>query len=112
ALPTLARLRGLRERAAAARRLVGLTVVSSAAITVPLVAFTPMVIDLAFGNAFRGAAVVSRILLIAAIILGTNRVLGSILTGIGRPLDAGIAESVALVATFAGLASLLPTLGL
>jgi O-antigen/teichoic acid export membrane protein len=111
-LPTLARLQGLRERAAAARRLVGLTVALSAAITLPLIAFTPWVIELAFGNAFRGAAPVSRILLVAAIIFGTNRVLGSILTGIGRPLDAGIAESVALVATFVGLASLLPTLSL
>jgi O-antigen/teichoic acid export membrane protein len=112
ALPTLARLRGLRERAAAARRLVGLTAVTSTAITLPVIAFSPFVIEVAFGNAFRGAAVVSRILLIAAIVLGTNRVLGSVLTGIGRPLDAGIAESVALVATFVGLAVLLPTFGL
>jgi O-antigen/teichoic acid export membrane protein len=112
ALPTLARLRGLAERAAAARRLVVLTVLLSAAVTLPLIAFTPFLIELAFGNAFRGAALISRILLIAAIVLGTNRVLGSILTGVGRPLDAGIAESVALVATSIGLVSLLPTLGL
>jgi O-antigen/teichoic acid export membrane protein len=112
ALPTVARLQGVREQAAAAKRLVSLTVVSAAAITLPLIAFTPFVIELAFGNAFRGAGLVSRILLVAAVVLGTNRVLGSILTGSGRPLEAGIAEAVALVVTFVGLASLLPTLGL
>jgi O-antigen/teichoic acid export membrane protein len=111
-LPTLARLRGLEERATAARRLIGLTVLTSAAITLPLIAFTPFVIEVAFGSAFRDAALVSRILLVAAIVLSTNRVLSSSLTGLGRPLDAGIAESVALVATFVGLAALLPALGL
>jgi O-antigen/teichoic acid export membrane protein len=111
-LPTLARLRGLEERATAARRFVGLTILTSTAITLPLIAFTPFVIEIAFGTAFRDAALVSRILLVAAIILSTNRVLSSSLTGLGRPLDAGIAESVALIATFAGLAALLPAFGL
>jgi O-antigen/teichoic acid export membrane protein len=112
ALPTLARLRGVAERARAARRLVGLTAAGSAVLTLPVIAFTPLVIEIAFGSPFRSAAVVSRILLVAAVILSTNRALGSILTGIGRPLDAGIAESLALVATFAGLAALLPAFGL
>jgi O-antigen/teichoic acid export membrane protein len=111
-LPTLARLRGLEERTAAARRLIGLTAVTSVAVTLPLIVFTPFVIDLAFGNAFRGAVLVSRILLFAGIILSTNRVLSSSLMGLGRPLDAGIAESVALFATFVGLATLLPAFGL
>jgi O-antigen/teichoic acid export membrane protein len=112
ALPTVARLRGVAERARAARRLVGLTAAASAALTLPVIAFTPLIIDIAFGSAYRSAAIVSRILLVAAVILSTNRALSSILMGVGRPLDAGIAESIALVATFAGLAALLPVFGL
>jgi O-antigen/teichoic acid export membrane protein len=111
-LPTLARLRGTEERAAAARRLIGLTALTSTAITLPLIAFTPFILEIAFGTAFGEAALVSRILLIGAVILSTNRVLSSTLIGLGRPLDAGISEATALIATFAGLAALLPTLGL
>jgi O-antigen/teichoic acid export membrane protein len=111
-LPTLARLRGTEERAAGARRLIGVTALTSAAMTLPLIVFTPFIIEIAFGRAFRDAALVSRILLIGAVILSTNRVLSSSLIGLGRPLDAGISEATALIATFAGLAVLLPTLGL
>jgi len=52
------------------------------------------------------------VLLLAAVALSTGRVLGALLRAVSRPLDAGIAELVALGATVLGLAVLLPLLGL
>ncbi len=112
AMPTLAGLPSARERSQAARRFVALTIAISALVTVPLILLTPTLIGLFFGSAFSGAADVARVLLVAAVILSTNRVLTAILTGIGRPLDAGIGETIALAATLGGLAALLPVLGL
>jgi Na+-driven multidrug efflux pump len=52
------------------------------------------------------------VLLLAAVILSTNLVLGATLSGLGRPLDQGIGELIALAGTAASLAVLLPWLGL
>lgn len=112
ALPSLARLDSTEERARAARRFVALTIAGSALVTVPLLVFTPALMTLFFGSAFAEVANVARILLIASVVLSTNRVLTAIVNGIGRPLDAGIAETLALTVTVGGLAALLPTLGL
>jgi O-antigen/teichoic acid export membrane protein len=112
ALPSVAALppgEGRRRRAAA---LVGATVAASTAITLPLLVFTPQIIELFFGSSFRPASSVTRVLLVAAIVLSTNRALGAIAKALGRPLLAGTAELVALGGTFVGLATLLPALGL
>jgi O-antigen/teichoic acid export membrane protein len=74
--------------------------------------FTPQLITLFFGHSYAAGANITRILLVGAIALSTNRALESVLRGVGRPLDAGIAEFVALGATVVALAALLPTLGL
>jgi O-antigen/teichoic acid export membrane protein len=84
----------------------------SAAASIPVIALAPQLITLFFGHAYAAGANVARVLLVAAIALSTNRALESVLRGVGRPLDAGIAEFVALGATAVALAALLPTLGL
>jgi len=111
-LPVVARLQPGPGRNAAVRNLVRLTLAGSVAITIPLLLLAPVLIDLFFGEAFHGAADVSRVLLVAAVILSTNRTLGAVLKGIGRPFDAGIAEAMALGTTLVGLAALLPAFGL
>lgn len=95
-----------------ARRLVGITLTGSALVTLPLLVFTPEIITLFFGESFRGATDVARILLVAGVVLSTSRALGAVLTGLGRPLDAAVPELVALAVTLAALAALLPWLGL
>ena len=80
--------------------------------TIPLILFTEQIISLFFGSAFRPVADVARVLLVAAVILGMNRVLSAAARGIGRPLDAGIAEGLALLVTILVLAVLLPIYGL
>lgn len=95
-----------------ARRLVALTLIASSIVTVPLLAFTPQVIVLAFGEPFRGASDVARILLVAGVVLSTSRALAAVLTGLGRPLDAAVPELVAVAVTLGLLAALLPWLGL
>ncbi len=100
------------ERDLLARRMVGATLLISAAISLPLLIIASPLITILFGHAYAGAANVARILLVAAVALSTNRALEAILRGVGRPLDAGISEFVALGATAIGLASLLPLLGI
>jgi O-antigen/teichoic acid export membrane protein len=110
-LPTIARTEG-NQRKALAGRFIGLTVALSTAATLPLVVLAPTVLGLFFGASFRSVADVARVLLIASVFLSVNRALEAALQGIARPLDAGIAEFIALGATVAGLAILLPALGL
>jgi O-antigen/teichoic acid export membrane protein len=111
-LPTIARVEESQARKALARRFITLTVALSAAATLPLVVFTPALLGLFFGESFRAVSDVARVLLIAAIFLSVNRTLEAGLQGVARPLDAGLAEFIALGATIGGLALLLPTLGL
>lgn len=112
ALPTVARLVRKDEQIAAARRCVGVVAGISLLITVPVIVLAPQLIELFFGSSFRPAVNVARILLVAAVVLSTARVVGAVVTAIGRPLDAGIPELAGLCVTIALLAVLLPTLGL
>ncbi len=99
-------------QAAVVRRYVRLTILGATALTVPMIVFTPTVIAVFFGHAFAPAATVARVLLVAAVVLTTTRLVQSMLKAVGRPLDAGISEFVALGATVASLAILLPWLGI
>lgn len=112
ALPAVASLESGSAQATAARRLVALTFVLSTVVSVPIVLFAPALIELFFGGAFLPAADVARVLVVAAIAFSTNRALGAVLKAIGRPLDPGVAEIIALGATVGGLAALLPAFGL
>jgi O-antigen/teichoic acid export membrane protein len=111
-LPVIASLRAPAERVAAATRYVGWVLVGATCIALPMVAFTPLLIRVLFGEQFLAATGVARVLLLAAILLSANRVIGAVLKGVGRPLDAGLAEGLSLVATVAGLMLLLPRLEL
>jgi O-antigen/teichoic acid export membrane protein len=112
ALPAIARLESGEERTTAARRFIVFTLLLSAVVTIPFIFFTGPLITLFFGQAFHSATNVCRVLLLAAVVLSTTRAVGAILKAINRPLDAGIAETLALAVTAAALATLLPTLGI
>jgi O-antigen/teichoic acid export membrane protein len=112
ALPLVARLEGGNHRFEVARHLILVTVGAALAVTVPMVAFAPELLHVFFGRSYVPAANVARVLLVGGVILSTNRTLGALLKGLGRPLDAGMAEFVALGFTIVGLAALLPMLGL
>jgi O-antigen/teichoic acid export membrane protein len=100
------------EQAKIATRFVGVTVIASVTVTLPILIFTQPLLVFFFGHSFASVANVARVLLLAAVILSTNLVLGATLAGLGRPLDQGIGELVALAGTAASLAVLLPRLGL
>jgi O-antigen/teichoic acid export membrane protein len=112
ALPTIAEADGTHEREAVARRFIALTLFLSVAVTFPLLLLTPMLLGLFFGDSFRAVSTVARVLLVATVFLSVNRTLEAALQGAARPLDAGVAEFIALIATVAGLAVLLPAIGL
>ena len=111
-LPLVASLHDPADRVAAATRYVGRVLVGAACVALPMMAFTPELIRLLFGEPFAGAATVTRVLLAASVFLAANRVIGAVLKAVGRPLDAGMAEGLSLTVTAAGLALLLPRLEL
>lgn len=112
ALPAIANYADDVSRTAAVRRAVSSTLAASALVTVPIVVLAPQLISLFFGQAFAAGATPARILLCAAVSLGTARVLASVLKALDRPLAAGTAELLALATTAAALAVLLPLFGL
>jgi O-antigen/teichoic acid export membrane protein len=112
ALPVLASARSPEERLTYGRGLVSATLILATLATLPVFFATPFLLTSIFGTSFQGAAGVTRILLIAALPFAFGRTLGSILKGLNRPLDAGVAELVALGVTLAALAVLLPRLGI
>ncbi|HEX2015481.1 MAG TPA: oligosaccharide flippase family protein [Solirubrobacteraceae bacterium] len=112
ALPAIAALERGPGRTERARALIAVTAVLGVLITVPLLIGAPAVISLFFGHAFAGAVTAARVLLVGTMLFGINRVLEALLKGVGRPLDAGIAETVAVVVTVLALAVALPLLGL
>lgn len=112
ALPIVARLSDPGERRRTARLLVAAVLFVSTAITVPIFIAEPALIRLLFGADFAGAADVGRILLVASIAFSLNRVLEALLQGMGHPLESSVGEGIALALTAAGLAILLPTVGI
>lgn len=111
-LPVLARWEAGPERTALARRFVSLTLAGSVLLAIPMGFLAPTLIEILFGAPFRSVAGISRILLLGVVILSTNRAMEAVLRAVGRPVDAGIAEVIALGATMGGLAILLPALEL
>lgn len=112
ALPVVAGGRSAADRTAAACRYVSLAALVSVAVAVPLALVAPTLIDLCFGGRFAGASESARVLVVAGALLGVGRTLGAVLKGVGRPLDAGVAELIGLGVTAVGLAALLPTMGI
>jgi O-antigen/teichoic acid export membrane protein len=112
ALPMIARLKVLSEQQQMARLIVSATLVCATLVSIPIFVFEPALIRLLFGDSFASAAGVGRVLLVAGVVFGLNRVLEALLQAVGRPLESSIGEGVALAVTAAGLAALLPTLGI
>ena len=111
-LPTIARLEDGPARRELARRHISLTLIGSIVVTVPLVIAARPLIEILFGPAFSDAATAAQVLLAAAAVLATNRVLAAILKAVDRPLESGKAEVIGLLVTLAALAALLPRLGI
>jgi O-antigen/teichoic acid export membrane protein len=76
------------------------------------VAITPALISTFFGGAFLQASSAARVLLLATVILGANRVLSAGIKANNLPLVPGIAEGIAVVMTVISLVVLLPRLGI
>jgi O-antigen/teichoic acid export membrane protein len=112
ALPEVARLHEREEQLAVARRYLRVTSALVVAVTVPLVAFAPRLIELFFGSTFAPVGNVCRVLLVAGMLLSVSRAVAALLTAFNRPLDAGLAEGGGLIVTAIALAVLLPTFGL
>jgi len=112
ALPVIARLEVTSERQRVAKLIVSATLVCATVVSIPIFILEPTLIRLLFGEAFIDAAGVGRVLLVAGVVFGLNRVLEALLQAVGRPLESSIGEGVALAVTAAGLAVLLPTLGI
>lgn len=112
ALPEVARLDAGPERTLLARRLVSMTLLASAVVAVPAVILAPILVKLFFGGTFGAAVAVTRILGIATICYSTTRSIEAVLRALGKPLDAGIAEFIALGITAISLAALIPIAGI
>lgn len=112
ALPLVARLDDPEERRRVARLIVSATLFCATLVSVPIFIAEPALIRFLFGEDFVGATGVGRVLLVAGIVFGLNRVLEALLQAAGRPLESSIGEGVALAVTAAGLAVLLPAMGI
>jgi O-antigen/teichoic acid export membrane protein len=111
-VPMVASLRDPAARIAAATRYASWVLVGAVCVAIPMLVWTSALIRILFGGEFLGAATVTRVLLVASVFFSVNRVVAAILNAVGRPLDAGIAESLSLAITVTGLALLLPRLQL
>ena len=112
ALPLVAGAHSVADRRDIAHSVITATLLAGAVITIPLLILEPWLIRQLFGEEFEGAIDVGRVLLVAALFFGLNRVVEAVLQGAGRPLDSSIGEAIALGCTIAGLAILLPTIGI
>jgi len=112
ALPLIARLDDPEERRRVARLIVSATLFCATLVSVPIFIAEPALIRFLFGDAFVGATGVGRVLLLAGIVFGLNRVLEALLQAADRPLESSLGEGVALAVTAAGLAALLPLMGI
>lgn len=112
ALPEVARLPPGPERTQLATRLISMTLLASVVVAVPAALAAPLLIKLFFGASFAAAGEVTRILAVAVIWYSTTRAIEAVLRAVGRPLDAGIAEFIALGATVLSLAVLIPLAGI
>ena len=112
AFPVVARLDADTARRDSVRNFVRLALLGSVAVSVPLIIVTPQLVHFFFKDAYLDAVNVARVLMVAAVVLSVNRVRGACLRALGRPLDAGIPEFLALAVTVGGLVVLLPALGI
>lgn len=111
ALPSVARAKG-EDTAREVTTYASLTLVCSILVSLPILLLVPFLIPFLFGSEFAPAVDVARVLLVGAVAYSTSRTLEACLQGLGRPLEAGLAEGGALLFTAVGLATLLPLIEL
>lgn len=112
ALPRLASAKSNSGRDTIMKRALLLSVLLAGAATVFTEIIVGWLLPAAFGNAFAGAVLPARVLILAGFFMGMRRILVVFLQGIGRPGRTGVGETVALVALVALAAFLVPLLGL
>jgi O-antigen/teichoic acid export membrane protein len=111
-LPTVASAGSAAQQLRATRRSILLTLAMTGAAGLAVVAIMHPLIRIIFGAAFLGAVPSARVLALAAVMQAETRVFHGVLKGLGRPTDATVSEVGALVVTGAGLAVLVPLLGI
>lgn len=107
AMPSLARGEGVARNDVATSAWRGALLAGCAVVSVVTVA-TSVLAPRVLGPSYRDVPVLVLLLAPGAVLLGANQVLGDILRGRGRPLDAGRSEAGGLVATVVLLATLVP----
>jgi O-antigen/teichoic acid export membrane protein len=112
ALPVISRNCHAEALAMQIRRMTVITLTVSLAVSVPLIALAPQLIELFFGRSYLPVTNVCRVLLAAVVMLSMSRTLAAALKGAGRPLQAGLADGIGLLVTVVALGALLPPLGL
>lgn len=95
----------------AAWRFVALTLVACAAIVGPLWVAAPWLVPLFFGDEFRGAVVLTRLLLLGTLFLAVRRILSDVTRGLGLPRLGSVAELVSWLVLVPALAVLMPQRG-
>lgn len=78
-------------------RFVLLTILLTGGMVVALEFLTGPMVPIIYGDSFRPAVPVARVMLISAVLTGTRRVLGDCLRGAGYPASATIAEIMSIV---------------
>jgi O-antigen/teichoic acid export membrane protein len=95
-----------------ARRTVQLTLFTATVIAVVLMVTAHWLVGFLVGSAYRDAVNIARVLLVASVFLSMNSTLTALLKAVGRPLQAGLGASLALLVTVAGLILLVPPYGI
>jgi O-antigen/teichoic acid export membrane protein len=112
AMPSVASQAEARTQAVNLSRYARVTFAIEVGLGIVVIAMIPLIIAVLFGYAYGPAAGPARILVVAAVFLGTNRILSAGLRAVNRPLTAGNAELLASVVTVAGLIVFIPRLGI
>lgn len=112
AFPHIAKQEDARRSRSTMWRFTWVTVVSTLAVVVPLIAAAPVIVPLMFGDQFRDAVRPLQILLIGSVVFGARRILGECMRGLGYPTANTVAEIVSWVFLLPALALLAPRWGL
>jgi O-antigen/teichoic acid export membrane protein len=112
AAPHIASQRDRRQQLRAIRRFFAISSAMCGAVTIVLIFSVGLLIPLLFGDEFRGAVGISRILLLSSFFLGIRRVLTDAARGFGLPAIGSVAEVASLVWFIPAALLLKPALGL
>jgi len=108
--PRIASSHHAETRARVLARTVRLTTFIAVAMTLVILAATPVAVPALFGTGFTEAVKPATILVLAGLFSGINMVLGDGVQGLGEPATVFAAEALGLVVTATSLAALIPRL--